>query len=99
MKAVQWFEKLAGGGSEVFNLSTGAPRSVKEMIAAMEAASGRPIPVEVLPRRAGDVAAVWGSADKAREVLGWEATKTVAHMCADAWRWQSQNPMGMVPEE
>ncbi len=78
----------------VWNLGTGQGVSVLEVIAAFEKASGRPIPYEIAPRRAGDIAASYADATRANNELGWAATKTIDDMCADTWRWQSANPNG-----
>ncbi len=76
------------------NLGTGQGLSVLDMVAAFEKASGRKIPVEFAPRRAGDVAACYADPAMARDELGWEATRGVDEMCADTWKWQSENPNG-----
>lgn len=77
-----------------WNLGGGTGTSVLEMIAAFEAASGRPVPYDVAPRRAGDLAAFWADASRAEAELGWRATRSIEEMCADTWRWQSANPRG-----
>lgn len=77
-----------------WNLGGGRGTSVLEMITAFEAASGRPIPYEIAPRRAGDLAAFWADATRAETELGWRAERTIEQMCADTWRWQSGNPQG-----
>lgn len=77
-----------------WNLGTGAGTSVLEVVAAFEKASGREIPHEVKPRRAGDLARSYADASRARDELGWVATRGIDEMCADLWRWQSQNPQG-----
>jgi UDP-glucose 4-epimerase len=76
------------------NLGTGTGSSVLEVVAAFEAASGRTIPYVVMPRRPGDVAAVYAKVSLAEDVLKWKAGRTLADACADAWRWQSQHPNG-----
>jgi UDP-glucose 4-epimerase len=75
-------------GVFTYNLGTGEGHSVLEVIAAYERQSGRPIPYEIVDRRAGDVAANWADVTKARRDLGWEATRDLDDMCADSWRWQ-----------
>jgi UDP-glucose 4-epimerase len=75
-------------GVFTYNLGTGEGHSVLEVIAAYERQSGRPIPYEIVDRRAGDVAANWADVSKARRDLGWEATRDLDDMCADSWRWQ-----------
>lgn len=81
-------------GVAVYNLGTGRGYSVMEMLAAFEAASGVSIPHEVVGRRAGDIATCYADATRARRELGWAASRQLADMCADNWRWQSQNPNG-----
>ena len=76
------------------NLGTGHGYSVLDMVRAFEQASGRPVPYEIAPRRPGDVATCYADPARARELLGWEATRGIQEMCADAWRWQSLNPQG-----
>ncbi|GAA3722288.1 UDP-glucose 4-epimerase GalE [Gordonia hankookensis] len=78
----------------IWNLGTGQGVSVLEVIKAFERASGRPIPYEIAPRRAGDIAASYADPSRANSELGWYATKTIDDMCADTWRWQSKNPNG-----
>ncbi len=81
-------------GVEVYNLGTGRGYSVLEVLAAFQRASGLDIAHQVVDRRPGDVACVWADPAKARRELGWEATRDIDQMCADAWRWQSANPNG-----
>ncbi|TWT23094.1 UDP-glucose 4-epimerase GalE [Luteimonas marina] len=76
------------------NLGTGAGVSVLQLVQAFERASGRPVPYEIVARRAGDVAAVYADPSLAQELLGWRAGYGVDAMCRDAWRWQSMNPEG-----
>ena len=92
---VRALEELAAGPRLVtYNLGTGKGVSVLEMLHAFERATGRPIAHHVAPRRPGDVAEAWADASLAREKLGWVATRGLDQMCADAWRWQQQNPDG-----
>ncbi len=81
-------------GSHVFNLGTGTGSSVLDVVKAFGQACGKDLPYEVVPRRAGDVAACWADPAYAEKVLGWRATRTMSDMCADAWRWQAANPNG-----
>ena len=78
----------------IFNLGTGTGSSVLDVIHAFERACGHSIPYEIKPRRAGDVAENYAACDKARDELGWVAQYDLDRMCADGWRWQSQNPDG-----
>lgn len=87
--------KLAGlAGVHTWNLGTGRGVSVLEMVRAFVAASGRPVPYQIVERRAGDVAQCWADPARAAAELGWRAEYDLARMCADAWRWQSGNPEG-----
>lgn len=82
-------EKHAGDpGVHTYNLGTGQGHSVLEVVKAYEEASGKPVPYEVVDRRAGDVAANWADVTKARDLLGFVASRDLATMCADSWRWQ-----------
>ena len=81
-------------GTEVFNLGTGNPYSVLDMVNAFSEACGHPVKYEIGPRRAGDVQDSWANADKAKEVLGWEAKRGIEEICRDGWKWQSSNPKG-----
>jgi UDP-glucose 4-epimerase len=85
---------LDAPGSFTVNLGTGRGHSVLEVVAAYAAASGRAVPYRIVPRRPGDVAACWADPGRAAALLGWRATRDLASMCADSWRWQSTNPRG-----
>ena len=78
----------------VWNLGSGHGTSVLELLRAFEKAVGRELPYEVVPRRPGDVASSYADPSKANAELGWRTTRSVEEMCADTWRWQSQNPEG-----
>ena len=82
-------------GCEVYNLGTGKGYSGLDVVKAFEKASGIKINYRIAPRRAGDVACCYADATKAKEVLGWQAQYDIDDMCADSWRWQSQNPNGL----
>ena len=92
LKAVEYAAQ--NKGTEVFNLGTGTPYSILEIISAFEKASGVKINYEIGPRRAGDLPEFWANADKAAKVLGWHTTRTLEDMCKDTWKWQSMNPNG-----
>jgi UDP-glucose 4-epimerase len=86
----------ANPGYDVINLGTGHGVSVLEMVAAFERATGEKIPTEVVERRPGDGPASYADATKADRLLGWKATRGLDEMTTDVWRWQSQNPNGLV---
>lgn len=81
-------------GLVTYNLGTGSGHSVLEMIRAFERATGRTIRHSIGPRRAGDVAEAWADPTLAKRELGWAAVRGLEEICADAWRWQSNNPDG-----
>lgn len=81
-------------GEEVYNLGTGLGLSVLDMVKAMSDASGKDIPYVMGPRRSGDVPTCYADAGKASQALNWKAELGVKDMCADTWRWQSENPDG-----
>lgn len=81
-------------GVSTYNLGTGSGVSVLELISAFSKAANKDIPYEITPRRPGDIAAYYSSAEKANKELGWFAEKTIDEACADSWRWQSENPNG-----
>ena len=81
-------------GVGIFNLGTGRGSSVLEVIAAFSRACGHELPYVIKPRRAGDIAENYAACDKARDELGWVAEYDLDRMCADSWRWQSNNPNG-----
>lgn len=76
------------------NLGTGHGISVLEMVKAFEKASGKRVAYRIVGRRPGDIAECYADPSLARKLLGWQAEFGVDEMCADAWRWQSQNPNG-----
>ena len=86
--------KIKAAGVHVYNLGTGVGYSVLDMIHAFEKACGHAVPYAVKPRRAGDIAACYADASKAKRELGWEAKLGINEMCSSLWKWQSKNPNG-----
>ena len=80
---------------KIYNLGTGNGYSVLEVIKSVSKAVGRDIPYEIKDRRPGDIATCYADPAKAKAELHWEATKDIDEMCADAWRFQKQNPDGI----
>lgn len=76
---------------DVFNLGTGKGVSVLEMVEAVKKASGKPIPIKVIGRRAGDVAICFADPSKAENILEWKATKTLEEMAKDTWNFIELN--------
>ncbi len=88
-------KKLApGSGVSIYNLGTGHGYSVLDIVHNFEEATGKKIPYVIDPRRAGDIATCYCSAEKAQKELGWTAQYGIREMCEDSWRWQSMNPNG-----
>lgn len=92
---VKAVEKLADNeGVSIYNLGTGNGYSVLQVVHAFEKACGHAINYAIKPRRPGDIAMCYCDPAKAKKELGWEAQYGIEDMCADSWRWQSQNPNG-----
>ncbi len=87
-------DNLATTGSHVYNLGAGQGYSVLDLVKTFEKENNVTIPYTIKSRRAGDIATCYANSNKAKEVLGWTAQKTLADMVRDSWRWQSQNPNG-----
>lgn len=83
-------------GCEAINIGTGRGITVRELVAAYERACNRTLPVEIAARRPGDVAISYAATGKAERLLGWRAALDIDAMCASSWRWQSDNPDGLV---
>ena len=92
VKALKKIEEKAG--LCIYNLGTGTGYSVLDIVKNFEEATGVKIPYEIKPRRAGDIATCYADASKAKKELGWTAQYGIKEMCADSWRWQSNNPNG-----
>lgn len=79
---------------EIFNLGTGTPYSVTEIVETFERVNGVKVNHVYGNRRFGDLAECYANADKALEVLGWKTEKSLEDMCRDSWNWQKNNPNG-----
>jgi UDP-glucose 4-epimerase len=94
IKAIDALQSL--DRSFVVNLGTGHGYSVLDVVKAFEAASGKPVPYELVARRPGDIAECYADPAAALALIGWQAQHGIERMCADHWRWQSQNPKGFA---
>ena len=92
VKALKALERNCG--VEIYNLGTGRGYSVLEVVNAFMKATGVNIPYSIKPRRPGDIDSYYSDPSKAKRELGWEAELGIEEMCADAWRWQKNNPKG-----
>ena len=79
-----------GGETNYFNLGTKDGNSVKEVFEACEKVTGKDIPVEVAPRRAGDPASLVADNTKARQTLGWEPARTLDDSIKSAYMWEKK---------
>ena len=73
---------------EIFNIGTGRPVSVLELVNAFEKVNGLKLNYKFAPRRAGDVTAIWADPSLANRELGWKATRTVEETLQAAWAWE-----------
>ena len=92
VKAIDYAD--AHKGTEIFNLGTGTGYSVLDIVNSFMKANNLEIPYEIKDRRPGDIAECYANPDKARDILGWQAEKTLDDMCRDSWNWQSNNVNG-----
>ena len=80
---------LSGGETVALNLGTGEGTTVKELLDAVNHASGRTMPVEITGRREGDSTVLVADNAKAAEVLGWKPQYDLADIIGSAWKWHS----------
>jgi UDP-glucose 4-epimerase len=92
VKAIDYI--LENDGVEIFNLGTGTPYSVTEIVETFEKVNGITINHVYGDRRAGDLPESYANADKALKILGWKTERNLADMCRDTWNWQKNNPNG-----
>lgn len=81
-------------GVVTYNLGTGSGYSVLEIVTAFEKAAGKKIPYRITGRRPGDIALAYADPSLAKKELGWTAERGLDEMCADSWKWQTNNPNG-----
>ena len=78
------------GKYEIFNVGTGNPVSVLELLTTFEDVNNLKLPYKIVDRRPGDVTAVWADTAKANEVLGWKAERTLGETLKSAWEWEKR---------
>ena len=93
---VKALESIAGDGrSGAYNLGTGRPHSVREVIDTVSRVTGREVPWTIAPRRPGDPAVLYAAADKARAELHWTPTLgDLETIVRTAWDWHRNHPRG-----
>ncbi len=84
------FEDKMKEDYEIFNVGTGRPLSVLELVKAFEKVNNLKLNYRFAPRRAGDVTAVWADPTLANRELGWKATRTVEETLSSAWAWEKR---------
>lgn len=92
LKAIDYL--LENKGFKAINLGTGNGLSVLQMVESFERVNEVKVPYAIKPRRDGDLPAFWADASMAKELLGWEANRTLDEMMRDSWNWQSKHPKG-----
>lgn len=92
VKALQYLQQHPG--LVTVNLGTGQGYSVLQMVQAFSEINQVAVPYQIVARRPGDIAECYADASQAKVLLGWEASRNLADMVQDAWRWQQQNPDG-----
>jgi UDP-glucose 4-epimerase len=92
------FDRLAHPGARFFyNLGTGKPFSVREVIRSVEKITGKKVPTIEAPRRAGDPPALFADSSKAQRELGWKVKfPDVDSIVATAWKWHQSHPRGFA---
>jgi UDP-glucose-4-epimerase GalE len=93
-------DALAGGGpSRIYNLGNGRPTSVRAIVEAVERVAGRPVPLTIGPRRAGDPGVLFASSDRIKQELGWRPRfEPVETIVETAFRWREAHPDGYSEE-
>jgi UDP-glucose 4-epimerase len=79
---------------EFFNLGSGQSCSVFKLISIFEKVTGKQVPHIMAPRRPGDAAICFADVSKSREILRWEAKKSIDEMCSSAWKFHCRNIAG-----
>lgn len=73
---------------EIFNIGTGKPVSVLELVTTFEKVNGLTLPYKIVGRRPGDVPAVWADTSLANNMLGWKAERSLDETLRAAWAWE-----------
>ena len=90
IKALEKLDKEKSG-IFVYNLGTGNPYTVQEMVDTFIKVNNVDVPYSYAPRRDGDLPIFYADSTKAKEELGWEAKKTLEDMCRDSWNFVLKN--------
>ncbi len=90
IKALEKLNK-EGKGLFIYNLATGTGYSVLDIINTFEKVNNVKVNYKIVNRRPGDIAACYSDPTKAKEELGFVATKTLEDMCRDLWNYEKNN--------
>ena len=90
VKALEKMEK-SENGVYIYNLGTGCPSSVLELVTTFMKVNNVDIPFKYGPRRAGDLPEMYADPSKAEKELGWKAKRTLEDMCRDSWNYIQKN--------
>ncbi len=91
---VQALKYLGNGESVALNLGSGHGRSVREIIETIESVTGRAVPSIITDRRQGDPAELVADPEKARQLLSWNAKRSIENIVSTAWAWEQHRPTG-----
>jgi UDP-glucose 4-epimerase len=86
---------LKGDSSLAANLGTGQGYSVRQILSAIEKATGRQVPHRIGPRRPGDPPALVANPALAERILGWRAQRGLDSIVQTAWKWQQNQAESM----
>ena len=75
---------------EIFNIGTGVPVSVLELVNTFQKVNNVKVPYKIVGRRQGDVEAVWADTKLANTELGWKAERSLDETLAAAWSWEKR---------
>ena len=75
-------------GYTTLNIGSGTGNSVQELIDTFEKVNGVKVPHQIGSRRPGDIVKIWADASKAKDLLGWQTSRTLEDSMRDAWNWQ-----------
>lgn len=88
VQALALLDRSDAAGCATYNIGTGRPASVKEVVETFERVTGVPVPVRIGPRRPGDVASIYADTARAAQGLGWRSEHDLGQALRDAWKWQ-----------
>ncbi|MDG1842242.1 MAG: UDP-glucose 4-epimerase GalE [Crocinitomicaceae bacterium] len=90
VKAISFLEKQESSCCEVINVGTGKGTSVLELITLFESKTGQKLNWSFGPRRSGDVTEIYANVSKAKKILSWEASYSIADALIHAWEWEKK---------